>query len=195
MYSPWFCVSPGGLLDIGNLEASFKNRETPTSKSQPNACTQTLRNQVHRERKILSCGGHDRVTKVKQGFPFPECLRLWCPWERRGFRGIVNSRNHGKKNARVARGPSSQQEFAMAISLFPATPILVRNLFDINFWGRRGKCQQQAPGQGQADRTGKAAQPCSRQSSELSLPHTSIQTRLQLFSRAFSPACHLLAAP
>lgn len=58
---------------------------------------------------------------------------------------------------------------------------------------RRGKYQQQAPGHRQADRTGKAANTAGRGLS-YTLPHIFIQTCLQLFSRAFSPASHLLAA-
>lgn len=186
MCSVWFCMSLGGLLDIGSLEASFKNRETPVNKSQPNHCKQTLRNQAQRERKILSHGRRDRVTKV---------MWTWCPWERKGFRGDVSSRNHSERKIPgwpEGPAPSRQKEFAMAISLFPASPILLRNLFNINFyfWVLEGEVGAASSGSQQADRTGKAA----NAGASYAVPHTFVQTCLQLLSRGFSPASQLAAS-
>lgn len=122
------------------------------------------------------------------------------PGERKGFRGDVNSRNHSeRKMPGRPQGPAlEQQEFAMAISLFPATPVLLRNLLNINFyfWGPEGEIpaassRSQA---GRAERTGKAANTAAGRAVSYKLPHTFIQTCLQLFSRAFSPASHILAA-
>lgn len=182
MCSVLFCMSLGGLLDIGSLEASFKNRETPVNKSQPNHCKQTLTNQAQREKKILS---HQSDKSNVDLMPLRE--------ER--FQGDVSSRNHSERKMPgwpEGPAPSRQKEFAVAISLFPASPILLRNLFNINFYFcvLEGEVRAASSGSQQADRTGKAA----NAGASYAVPHTFVQTCLQLLSRGFSPASQLAAS-
>lgn len=113
------------------------------------------------KRKILSHGGHDRVTKVMWSCPFPECLQQWHPWERKGSRGDVNSRNHSEKwqGGRRAQLPVSSRNLpwrflcSQPLPFYSGTCLILTSTSE----AQRGKQQQRALGQGQADRTAKAA--------------------------------------